>query len=886
MCDLTRRGGVRYRLIALMIAVAALSGSAFASVVKNGSTITFDVAEGLTETYEQAIPTDGSVNMILKKGLGTMRMTETGGPTWKGLTVDIAEGVLELENNNALGNYNFIKISKGAQLYFHCVAPASHKSYAPFYHDFTSVAGHGPDGTGAIRVDSSVNLASCFRSLVNLSGDATFTMDVNTEDGQDEAGFGANAVLNLNGYTLTLNGHSKTVFHDPIQWGTQPPRVTPGDGGKMVLNTLRYPIIDKAEFEGDALNVLSVNQSPLLKVTPTAVFPWTVVSENDEQREVSYGWFGHEAGTFYLLGKNTMHWQGDAIVLGAEGQTGKGATMVVGPGAKLCQDSAGREIRSQEQGPIPALYRVEAGAIVSNRITSTWGNAKYKLATHNWGEFWSPEYSYLGNWSGLGFFALEDGKLHIASSGSQLLGVPGSRGVFQQDGGVIAYEGDSSLSRGGRSDFLMRGGSLASTTGCTFYLASSNNDADKADDLVTFSLVGPGNPLADLNGALNLNSRTGVVSFVNLNAGRLVAKTFLLKTSTSQNPSYVNLNGGTLVMPENAWSYLCWKEMTPRMTTVYENGVTFELNRPGRTFMVSGNDSQAYGECSYPLRGAFGKGVKVIRLPSDMPRTGYRGIMPVKIASADGDTTGEGALAALDFNVATGEIGPELLILCHGCGYTQAPQVIAYGPDFETPYICEVELTDEDQVPGPFVKTGVGELMLNSSDNTYAGPYIVSNGTLMVNKNAQIPATSKVFLAGGCFRWDWCDRTVAEFGGYGTFFGSRNNAPNKLVVTDALTFDADDLNKGRYLSVDQNSDDGTNYAKDDFVDVGSGCRVVIRDIDALDPDIRSFVLIRQSKPFSSCPSFDGDMAELRVTLRKKGTELCLVRNKSLRLIIR
>ena len=289
-------------------------------------------------------------------------------------------------------------------------------------------------------------------------------------------------------------------------------------------------------------------------------------------------------------------------------------------------------------------------------------------------------------------------------------------------------------------------------------------------------------------------------------------------------------------------------------TTVSGKGATFEINRSGLTPLVSGAyDWVARGECSFPIRGAFGKGVKSIRLPAGMPTTGYRGIMPVKVVAAEGDATGEGALAALDFDVAKGEVKSELLILCPGCGYTLPPQVIAYGPDYETAYTCEVELTDEDQKPGPIVKTGVGELMFNSSDNTYAGTYIVSNGLLLVNANATIASGASVLLAGGRFSYDWTDRTIKSLGGYGGFYGCKNDdGANSIAVTDSLDFDVADLNEGRCLEMESDLGDKQQVARD-YLSLGADCVVRLAHPELLSEDVKAYTLLKVNVPLNRKP---------------------------------
>lgn len=873
---------------ALMLGLAsscAVCGRA--SVVTNGTEITFTVAEGVVERYDFAIGTE--ITKVTKEGAGTMQLLKDGGAPNGKLSVYINSGSLELLERNALSWYNNIYIAKGGQLYMHSnYAASSAWSYATICQYIKGVAGDGPDGTGAIRLDTVEHAYSCFRNEVTLTDDATFTCDTSRH-----MGFGTGCTLTLNGHALTIAGQGTTSFSRSVNGS--PCTVKPGAGGKIVINTPGTVQIDHdAKFEGDASNTLVINRASSLTVSPRATFPWTVVGGNAEMRDAT-GLSGIKEGTKYLLG-NFTHVYSGTVDIGQSGQAGLGGEVVVCSGAVLrCSSPSNpgnQNLWSMEEGPVPALYTIEAGAVVTNKSASTYmNNANVrKFATHNWGDYHQVGSGYFANWNGCGFFGLEAGRVHPVT-GCYILGVVGSRGMFQQDGGTLEYDVDMNLSKGGRSDYLMRGGTIKATGGKILYLAREDDagypKADPPDDFVSFSLVGPNSPCADIDGVIRMNSRTGVTTSINIDAGRLSVKHLQLGGSTSLYKSYLNLNGGTFAMRTNAWSYLCAHDQTPVMTTIYGNGVTFELNRTERTFLTSMNLD---ARCSYALRGAHGRGIKSVKLPANMPKTGYRGVLPAKVVNAEGDTTGNGAQAALDFDVASGTVKDDLIILCPGCDYTAAPKICVYGADYATTYECAVELTDADQVPGAFVKTGPGELVLNTGKekNTYAGPYVISNGTLMVNYNSLIPASSEVVVAGGCFRWDWRNLTIARFGGHGTYFGSRDNNPQTLTVTDAFTVDADDLNAGRHLAVDTvPSEEGNGKtARNDAVQFGANCRVFVRNAERLDADAKGFLLLRQEQAITAMPTLATEIANARLVLRKDRTELWLKRTAGMLLFVR
>jgi hypothetical protein len=270
------------------------------------------------------------------------------------------------------------------------------------------------------------------------------------------------------------------------------------------------------------------------------------------------------------------------------------------------------------------------------------------------------------------------------------------------------------------------------------------------------------------------------------------------------------------------------------------------------------------------------------------------------VVAAEGDAAGWGATASLDFDMVEGTVKDELLITCSGCDYTLPPKVVAYGPDMRTPYECTVELTSERRLPGPFVKKGDGELVLNfgiypqdttqerdEADfcNTYPGPYIIESGSLMVPRACDIPSNTVVFVDGGTFVWDWRKRKIAQFGGWGTFFGSRNDQANTLTVTDRFNVDAEDLAQGRFLALDAEAASDGRKATGDNVVFAEGCVVSVANIDALEGCKGSLLILRQDE-INRLPSLECEIEGWRLKLRKRGTELHLVKRSGLTAVVR
>jgi hypothetical protein len=528
-----------------------------------------------------------------------------------------------------------------------------------------------------------------------------------------------------------------------------------------------------------------------------------------------------------------------------------------------------------DTGAKPAVLRIEEGAGFTNNLLSAC-NAGEKSAIQQFGGdvfslgIGGGNDGYSAARAGLGFYGLYGGT-YSNRNYTTLCGIPGGRGLWLQTGGTAYFDGNNSdsmpaamVSRGGEGEYLMKGGTVKGN-GAFQMGAVQYNTPDVAGGYAVMSLHG-GNPVFDFYGPFSLCDRTnGFVSVLNLNAG--VFSVRCASVLASDRYGYLNFNGGTWKIRSGDDRGIFAYGRAPTAITVFEKGVTFDVSGDGAAsyyLSTKGGDK----DDKMVLKSATGRGVKSIKIPADMPRTGYVGIVPVKITGGNGMC----ATAALDFDPVTGMIAEDLLITCPGWDYTEVPTVTAYGPDYTTAYTCAVQLTDEDQDPGKIVKTGAGLFFVNCVSNEFVGTYVISNGTLKIPYNSEINANASVFVAGGKFWYDWRpSRTIKSLGGWGEFYGyPDNDAANNITVTDTLDFDAADIAEGRMLVMLPE-----NTPQDKLI-LGANCKVRILNPELLDENTMTpAVLLKTNIALNRLPELENLPEPWRLRLTDDGKTLVL-----------
>ena len=256
---------------ALVGAVGLACAEDVPSVTTNNSIITFYVPEAQTLTYDGSL-TYPAVKGFEKTGGGTLVMT-TAATSFdnKNANQYIREGILEEQVKGAVGAYNNLYISDGAQLYLNFES-GNQSDYSPIPTYIKGIAGSGPDGTGAIRIGDKVtsNWSSFIRNEFTLTGDTTIQCDNKTM-----TGFSTSSTLNLRGHTLTFNGKANLWFGRNATNGSGP-IVDPGAGGGIVNNmTNNTYFYNLTTFKGDATSTFEITAGSILYLNSLAnPFPW------------------------------------------------------------------------------------------------------------------------------------------------------------------------------------------------------------------------------------------------------------------------------------------------------------------------------------------------------------------------------------------------------------------------------------------------------------------------------------------------------------------------------------------------------------------------------------------------------------------------------------
>jgi autotransporter-associated beta strand protein len=339
---------------------------------------------------------------------------------------------------------------------------------------------------------------------------------------------------------------------------------------------------------------------------------------------------------------------------------------------------------------------------------------------HNWGGFNAD--ARIGM-TGYGYYELNSGT--FTNNGSTQLGRDlTSIGILKQTGGAFqmgnVFDGQLALSRGGTGVIYTVAGTFNASAGVNVGDASDNSTVN---GYAEFSV--DGDARVDVNGPIYLADRNSMFAVVNLNGGFLSACQISKSPSRTGSLALMNIDGGTL-RTRGSGQFFGIGTSVPDAVNIYAGGAIFDTTNLTSTVSV-------------PLRSPAGNGVTAIGVT---PRGGYIGPPMVTISGGGGT----GATAVAQFNSANGNV-TGLEITSRGFGYTSSPTVSLSGGGTNVQATLG-GVTLGANVGGGLTKIGTGSLIL-AATNTYAGPTIVSNGTLFVSVPKAIPSNSVLTLAGG-----------------------------------------------------------------------------------------------------------------------------------------
>jgi autotransporter-associated beta strand protein len=339
-----------------------------------------------------------------------------------------------------------------------------------------------------------------------------------------------------------------------------------------------------------------------------------------------------------------------------------------------------------------------------------------------------------------GFYSLSGGtfsnpnNLHIGASG---------KGLFYQSGGTN-FEGSwcaPGRYGSGYGVVYLTGGRFAHTgTGTHLFCAEQGRGEIN---------VG-GSGVLDCNLSLVVAHAYGGATgngTLNINGGTVRVPRFERWGDAPGGLAYVNLNGGVIEAKASEAAFL--ENMTD--ARVYAGGVI--LDSAGFNITVN-----------QPLLRPSGQGV------TDIPVVdGGGGYMGPPVVSITGDGSGATAVALMvDDGAGVGTFRLDsIVVTCPGHDYTSAPTVTLLGGLPVTAALLDVPVLGP-ATSGGLTKLGNGVLTLGGA-NTFAGPTLVSGGTLRANMTNVLSPTANLNVAlGAVFDLNSTNQIVGSLSGAGT----------------------------------------------------------------------------------------------------------------------
>lgn len=333
----------------------------------------------------------------------------------------------------------------------------------------------------------------------------------------------------------------------------------------------------------------------------------------------------------------------------------------------------------------------------------------------------------------------------------------------------------------------------------------SNGDNTGNEGTAELTVSGEGAELSVADRLVDYWTGSGATALVNVNDGGTLSVLRINRKAGGNDRYYVNFNGGVLHRKtatdfqnyQYLFNAISNPDAAPDAVTVYENGVTFDIEEPSGT-----------SYCEVPLKAppTNGRRVSAIALPTDAAFASeiYLGSPRVKIVGA-----GQAAAAFAEYDRTTRKV-TGITVVSPGWGYTSDTTATIESGNRKKTYSCEVTLADQPMTGRGLRKTGSKRIDFFGA-NTYLGPTEVTGGICgfkcVSAAQGGLPVGSGLILGNGAtVAFPAADTavTVPFLEGYGRV------SSGCVTVTDRIRCRAADLFAGKPLTIVQSLRLGEN----------------------------------------------------------------------------
>lgn len=743
-------------------------------------TIAIDVAAGVTNTYDAALP---DVATVVKTGQGCAILASASS-AFAG-QVDVRDGTLTLADRNAVGAAGKLAVTgDAATLHLNFPAPSGAGQRTEFFtgHDVT-IRGKGADGKGALRWTDPNSANSMYDSMIDtltLSGDAYLSVTHR---------YGFSRALNLNGHVLTrIDGGAQWMwYHENLVVGAgvvsnvtgaitfqntakyaDPENTTLYMAGGRVYLWHAHPIPCRVVMCGGRIEVGAGGASDRNVFTGPVdvVVGGTTIAADAASMSVEF------TGTLAQSADMNLNGKGRILLNGPLDRPVGKTTYVRGHVVCASDDVrsfAGLVLKDEWTGA--ARFDVFGGVVTNTMLRVANGGAWRGTLVQTNGLFVCAGDSYVGEGTGSYGAYLMSGGSALMNYALNVCAATNSEGVVWQTGGRMRMYGDGSvrLGRAGRGFLGVFNGATNDTWVYTYGGAPRFCLGDTMHGRGTLAVAGTGSVVQTeslVMGAAKAVS-TNVVAVTD--GGTLKARRFYREEgAAAEAVNEVWVDGG-VVMPTffSGWNHVDYDKTnfflrSPDHWTVGPRGMVVDTSE-----LLGDIPERVAGSVNFPhsLTDAAGRGIASIALPSDdedFAAQDYRGPAFVDI---EGPDCSYGAAAMAEFDPDTGKL-TRVVVVSPGCNYDETTRVYVRAAGKTGRYECAYALTDV-RSGGVLVKRGSGTLHLHNA-NDYTGGTVVEGGVLsMRNERAFPPNTPLAVKTGGALRNESRPLVVSTLGGVG-----------------------------------------------------------------------------------------------------------------------